>query len=251
MRARFFWIVVAAVFVVGAVQGTALAAITKCKFDVWTTNESTLTSNPRVDFYVELEDSTLPPPDAFSVVRITAPDGVTVFDYSADYWKYWSAGARYFFFSKLASDFGGTIPTGSYKLTVTDKSDPPRTVTNTDSLTNITSLPLVTLKYPSPTTLTVVPLDGKITWSKVTGAQYYRVLLTEDSGNKNFVYDSWLYNPMHIYVTDPKATTLSLTLPKGALQAGYYYWVRIEARDSDKNTMRRSRTPWVKFQAGQ
>ena len=243
MRARVFWIVVAAVFVVGAVQGTAIAAITKCNFNVWTTSETDANGNLRplrVDFYVELEDSTLPPPEAFSVVTITAPGGI-VFDFSANYWKYWSAGQRYFFFYQYGLAFsGGTIPTGTYKLTVKDKTG--RVVSVTDTLSNNTALPLVTLTYPPATNPpAVVPLlNCTLSWSKVTGAQYYRVLLM-DEGVKEYVYDSWRHNPMHLY------NITSLALPKGALQANRVYTVRIEARDSDKNLSRRSRTQFVTF----
>jgi hypothetical protein len=237
MRSKCCLIAVMLVVSVLWLQGPAPAEITRCSFDVWTT---AYPSTPlQLGFYVVLEDNALPPTQAFSSVIIYNPDGTVLRDYSADYWQYYIDNLKWFFFYPTLT---GPIQTGTYKIVVKDKESPHNTMRGTDNLTDNTPLEIATLINPPPIApgqpATTLNLTDTIQWTEVPGAKFYRLLIHDDSG-KESVFDS-KYNEKRIY-------TNSFNLPPGILIPGRNYSVRIEARDSDKNCMRRSRTNWIPF----
>ena len=233
MRPKFYLIVVVAVLGILFLQGPASAAITKCSFNVFTTNYPPGGPAFQVNFYVEIEDSTLRPPDALTLFEVIGPDG-TVYDHSADYWKYYSEYGNYFYFSVTSP-----ILPGNYRLKVKDKSDPRITIVNTDKLTNADPMPTPNMIYPTATSpVTVVPLNATFSWDPVPGAQCYRIELYDDGGKQPiFNRDK---HPLWVY-------TNSYTFPVGILQPNHNYSIQVEARDSDKNAQQRSRTFYIPF----
>ena len=232
MRSKNYLIVVMVAVSVLLLQGPAPAEITRCSFDVWTTAQSNGLS---LGFYVVLEDNALPPPQAFSSVIIYNPDGSVLRDYSADYWQYYIDNVKWFFFY-VTPPPGTPIQTGTYKIVVKDKETPRNTMRGTDTLNDATPLGVSTLI--NPIFNQTLGLTDTIQWTDVEGAKYYRLLLHDD-GSKESVFDT-KYNEKRVY-------TNSFKLPPGVLIPGRGYSVRIEARDSDKNLKRRSRSDWVSF----
>jgi hypothetical protein len=235
MRPKFCLIVVMVAAAVLLLQGPVPAAITKCTFNVFTTNFSPGGAPFQLNFFVELEDSVLRPPEALTLFEIHVPDG-TVYDYSADYWKYYSEFGNNFFFS-----VPGPIQLGTYKLKVKDKSNPRITIVNTDKLTDLEPLAVPNMVYPTATSpVTVVPLNATFSWDPVDGAQCYRVEIFDESA-KSPVFNRDRH-PLWVY-------TNFYTVPIGVLVPNRNYSIQVEARDSDKNIMRRSRTFFVPFKA--
>jgi hypothetical protein len=246
MKARRSLIIfLAIVFVFSFLSVTAQAEIHKFYFNVWTTSYP---GQPlQVGFYFEIADTNLRVPDAISSLKIQAPDG-TVFDLSTNYWKYWEEWYQDLFIWKYATDFKTqTIPSGTYKATVVDKSTPAKTLVNSDSLTAaaVVPLPVATITNPPPVTPPnpppILPLEPTLTWSRVTGAQFYRIYLFDES-RKEEVYGVSRVGSQFLHVY-----TNSFKIPKGVLMPNHTYSLRIDARDNDKNLSRRSRTNWATF----
>ena len=77
------------------------------------------------------------------------------------------------------------------------------------------------------------------TWTKVTGATYYRVDLWDDSDGE----------PIYFYIGGNAWNTdmRSVTFPTGILKKGYHYRIRIQARDNDQDLDARSQNNWTAF----
>lgn len=236
MRYKIFLMTVMLAMGVLILQGPAPAEITRCFFDVRTTQHPNQAL--RLDFYVILEDSKLLPTQAFSSVVIYNPDGSVLRDYSADYWQYYINYQKAFFFYL----YPATIQTGTYTIVVADKSATPKTLTCTDTLTNTEPLPMPVLKNPAPNPggdqTPTLDLTATLRWTKVGGAKYYRIFLMDDSA-KEPVFDG-TYNHKNVYQN-------YFPIPQGVLIPGRNYTLRIEARNDDKNLMRRSRSAWIPF----
>jgi len=217
-------------------QGPAPAEITKCLFDVRTTQHPG--QNLRLDFWVVLEDTTRPAAQAFSSVIIYNPDNTVLRDFSADYWQYHIDYQKAFFFYFYPDN----IQTGTYKIVVADKSKTPKTLTATDTLTSAAPLPIATLINPPPNSggeeTPTLGLTDTLRWTRVNGAKFYRLFLMDESA-KEPVFDGTT-NRKDVYKN-------YLPLPPGVLIPGRNYTLRIEARNDDKNLMRRSRTPYIPF----
>ena len=209
---------------------TASAGLIKCEFNAMTTNYPPGGPPFQIGFWVNIEDTTLRPAEALSVLTIQAPDG-TIYDYSQDYWKYYAEWGNYFFFTIV-----NPIQEGTYKITVKDKSSPPVKIVNSDKINDITPLPPPNVIYPIANAL--VPLEATFSWDPVPGAKYYRIEIFNDSA-KSPVF-SRDYHPLVTYKN-------YYVVPKGVLQPNRNYSIQVEARDSDKNVKRRSRTFYIPF----
>ena len=202
-------------------------------FDAWTetyVDKSGETAQAMNFLFRDLVDTKgLNGPDAVNSVTVTAPDG-TVFDLTGT-WSEWQK--QYFgrYTATVGGTFKGTVEYGvNSKKTLTASKALPKTL-------SFLPLPNVTNPLPDGTT-TVDSLTPTITWDKVTGAQFYCLELWDQSSNQPVYY--FPHNRIHVY-------RLSFTIPAGVLRPKTNYGVRIEARDSDKNLTKRSRTAWINF----
>lgn len=227
------------VFVFGAIAicaPTAHAEIYKVFFDVFTYND--LDQDPPVTLRCEIgiADTEIAwSPDAIDwnrPFRVTVPtETPKTFSVSKNLWE--EEGAA-FFPVKNPSSFGGKIPSGEYRLVLTDLSG--RTFRSADVLPPNPVLPAARITQ-APTRA-----NGKtLKWTTVKGAQYYRIRLKEPP------YESVFYFPAEKDIYIPSGESPSITFPPGALLRGMAYQIQVEARDNDKNLAKRSRSKWVKF----
>lgn len=223
----------------------AHADIHKVVFNAFTQNEPNTAGTPvgTLRFAIEVADTTgLRPPEAvdwekpptITLVRPSTTVPVKVCTVQLSDWQEWSDG----FYPTVdpAKLLGGTSLIGVYTLSLYDKSG--RRFVSTNSIASNTFLPVATITAtPSVATPT-------LTWTKPTGALYYRILLKDKTWGEP-VY--WYPKTMAVYI--PAATTASpsYSFPPGVLMTGHVYSVRIEARDNDKDLGRRSRSAWSDF----
>jgi hypothetical protein len=210
---------------------TAQAEIYRFSFEAYTHREG---ATDTIQFYATVEDTSLRAPDAVASFTVTAPDG-TVFDLTEDCWidlskQFWASYTKDKFKSKA-------FPSGNYVAKVVDKSVPAKTLTQTDSLT-VGFLNPATITYPA-NGATGVPLTPTLKWNAVSGAKYYRVYVFNNSWGEP-VYWKHPINTISVYRN-------SFTVPVGALMPNCQYRLCIEARDSDKNLSKRSRSAWITF----
>ncbi len=217
--------------VVLALALTAQAEIHRFYFEAYTHREG---ATDTIQFYASVEDTSRRAPDAVASFTVTAPDG-TVFDLTEDCWidltkQYWASFTK----DKFKSN---AFPSGKYVAKVVDKSVPAKTLTQTDSLT-VGFLAPATLTYPA-NGASGVPLTPTLKWNAVSGAKFYRVHVFNNSWGEP-VYWKPPINPINVYRN-------SFTVPEGVLKPNCQYRLQIEARDSDKNLSKRSRSQWVTF----
>lgn len=238
MKAKHFFLIVAAILVVVSVQGVGQAEIYSLKFNVFTNNQIyNGAAQQRIEFQVYLDDTAGQPPDVLKSpggLVVTAPDGST-FDMSENCWVEWGG---YFFTWKFNTDFinqNQIIPSGTYKLRAEDKNG--KVLSTSDAVT-VAFLDIPNVSVPA-NNATLTTLTPKLVWTKITGASHYRIYLFNESW-KEPVYSN-MYHVLH-------TNNNYFNVPKGVLlPGGIKYSLRIEARDNDKNLSRRSRGGWVTF----
>ena len=212
-------------------SGAALAEIHKMNFNAWTGN-FTDPADQRMCFWFDISDTNLRPPDAVTslMVQAPAPDN-TIFDLTDHTWQEFDQG---FWFSARAGDFkSGAIPSGTYRARVIDTSG--KQIIGSDYVSaNFLEPPDIT--YPTDGS-TLSSLTPTIMWTSVPGAMRYRIILQYEYGDPIYWYS---YHRVFVYRN-------SFPIPKGALKPGNSYLIRIEARDSDKDLDKRSRSDWVQF----
>lgn len=208
---------------------TAQAEVHRLSFNAFTQRSNGVDT---VQFSITVEDTSLRPPDAITSLTVTAPDG-TVFDMTEDCWldlskEFWNAYTKEQFKSQ-------NFPSGVYTAKVVDKTG--KTLSQSDSLT-IGFINAAAVTYPA-NGATGVPLTPQIKWSAVAGAQHYRLLLFNNSWGEP-VYWKFPINTKNVYRN-------FFTVPAGDLKPNCQYRLCIEARDSDKNMNKRSRSQWFTF----
>lgn len=238
MRSRFVVFVSSALMVLVCFSA-ARAEISMVKFDVFINKDlNNATVSDTLRFNIELTDNSgIRPPSAVDwskPFRITIPTTPTpmVYNVRITDWEEWSNCFRPVL---TAAATGGVIPTGVYKLTFTDKSN--RSYVSTNSLTSNTFLPAPTITR-SPTASNPRSLG----WTKVTGAEYYRIML------KDLTSDEPVYGypkQKDVYIASGLAP--SFLFPVGVLRSGHIYQVSIEARDNDQDLSKSSRSLWNQF----
>lgn len=189
----------------------------------------------RVCLEAHVEDSRYRAPDAIKSLTVTAPDG-TVFDLTNHCWLDL---AKQFWLSPTADKFNsGVLPAGKYTAKVVDKSN--RSFTSVVNLAiNFLDVPVIT----SPTEGQVIDISTAppvFEWSKVPGAQHYRILLKDLSWGEPVYWKPAGINEHRCYRN-------SYRVPLGDLMPGKQYSLRIEARDTDKGLNKRSQSIWVNF----
>ncbi|PKN64490.1 MAG: hypothetical protein CVU57_14750 [Deltaproteobacteria bacterium HGW-Deltaproteobacteria-15] len=213
------------------------AVMHKVNFNAWT--EQNQQQGKLVIFRVDVfDDEYAHPPEYVKSIKITAPNGQTrLFNLSKD----WRPFDGFFATGWPDEDFtGGTIPGGTYKVTVTPMSG--TAITDTDAVA-ASFLPIPVLTSPNPNGSTVFTSQTPtITWNAVSGAAYYTILLRNNSAGGEYVYDR---------VHRPKSTPFrSYQLPIGTLKPSSNYAVMIEARAASQDLDKRSSTPWIPFKTG-
>jgi len=257
MRIKQGFLVLAVILSLGLLSASGQAEIYKFKFDVWTTQYA---GQPlQINFYFEIEDTALRPPAAVKYLKVYAPDG-TVFDFSSttinfsnptamEYKKCWQEWGWNFFFARTGANFKNTnksIPSGTYKAVVVDQSG--KTLTNSETFT-VGSLAPPSISIPSAGA-TLTTLTPTFTWTAVPGAQYYRVLLLDET-IKELIY-SGQHRIVHVYqrfdpTTLKPVSPVTFPVPVGVLTPGRTYSLRVEARKDDKSLNYRSRSNWLTF----
>ena len=214
------------------VPTASYAVIYKVWFDAWTTNYSD-PAEKQMNFWIEVYDTVKEnPPDFVASIKITAPDGTELnldpvhdwFPYDKGYWN-----------KLYAGDYDvDPFATGAYKCEVTHNGG--STITKTDYVSG-TFLDPPTVTYPADGAVDV-ELMPTITWRRVAGAKYYRILLWDESWNEPRY---WFWRK--------KAFTdrLYFKIPNGELKLGNQYRLRVEARSNDQDMDKRSRSDWIYF----
>jgi hypothetical protein len=231
MKTKHYLIVALSLLTVLCFFSTAARAeIHKMFFNAFTTN---YTDRSRMDFWISISDTLARPPIAVSSLVVLAPDG-TIFDMTNHTWQEFTKG---FWYSARPEQFpSGTIPSGTYYAVVWDLWG--NQIINYDDVqVGFLDPPVLT----NPTEGSTVGLTPAITWTAVPGALRYRIILQygdhTSRGDPIYWYD---YNVKYVYRT-------SFPITKGVLKPGQSYLIRIEARDADKDTEKRSRCDWVQF----
>jgi hypothetical protein len=214
------------------------AEVTRFWFNVWTTqmpdpaNPSSILK--RLDVTVAINDTRYRPPDAITSLVVTAPDG-TVLNLTKNYWNELRS---QFEASFVATDFtGGEIPSGTYAAKLTDKSGKPPLLATKNLTAAFLAMPVISSPTEGAVLTDLTPL---IKWGLVTGAVYYTIHLTNVTLNKEEPVYLLGLRSLDIYRNQ-------FTLQTGVLKPGMKYLMRVEARDSDRNIIRRSRSKWVSF----
>lgn len=211
-------------------SAAARAEIHKMHFNAFTTN---YTDHQEMNFWIEVSDTLARPPIAVSSLVVKAPDD-TIFDMTNHTWQEFSKG---FWYSARAEHFlTGVIPSGRYYARVIDRWG--NQIINYDDVqVGFLDPPVLT----NPTEGSTVGLTPTITWTAVPGALRYRILLQYgDHTSRGDPIYWYSYNVKWVYRT-------SFPIIKGVLKPGQSYLIRIEARDTDKDTEKRSRSVWVQF----
>ena len=222
--------------------GNASARIMMAWTDVWTTNYSD-PANFQLNVWIETKDDVEShPPNYVSSIDLEDPNGTI---WSFDPLLGWYDQDKGFFFSISQSSFpGGTIPSGLYKITITD--DRGFSFTTRDQVLDANtplSIPVITMPTADEVLTTATPL---IRWTSTAQSKKFRVQLDEvvgycpDDGNLYY----W-----PIWETRDRKWTMNkfMRIPKGVLRPGGFYRIRIEGRFDFNDTDKRSRSDWVHF----
>lgn len=198
----------------------AHAEIYRLFFNPSTQNDPYSTPEKTINFYIQVNDTSLVGREAVTSLKVEAPDA-TVFDMTENYWNESSLS---FSGSFQASDFkSGKIPSGTYEATVIDKSGKQLAASKKMTI-GFLAQPKITDPVNGAGNVNPTP---RIRWNMVTGAQYYRL-----------VFNGYF----SIEVNKPQ-----FTVPQGVLRPNTTYNIRIEAIDSDKGASKFSRSSWVTF----
>lgn len=185
-----------------------------------------------LDLYVEVfNDNATHPPNYVTAISLVSPDGATL---DINPLTSWDEVHKHFYASFANAVFGGTIPAGIYKVTVTDATGK---ITLTDDV-NATILPLAVVTTPIGGS-TIPSGVYTFSWGRVTGAKYYRVHLYDISRGE-FIYSNAPGQRIDTALT-------IYTIPKGVLQPGRQYRMRIEARTDFPDMDKRSQSLWINF----
>ncbi len=224
--------IVLGVLVIISLAAVAQAEVYKLAFYVW----SQRNPNPpdQICFQINIADTQYRVPYAIKSLKVLAPDN-TEFDLTTGFGHEWM---NQFWASFNATNFiSQTIPAGTYKCTLIDKTGKTKTASET-----FTPAFLDPSTITSPVNNTTVPsLTPTFTWTAVTGAKLYRVYLFNESW-KEPVYCPTLDGHGTLYVNQTR-----FIVPLGVLRPKSTYSLRVEARDSDKYLKKRSRSTWVTF----
>jgi hypothetical protein len=228
-------ITVALLVVCLGILGPSLAAqaeIYSFKFYAYTQRDTSGTDRLCMEAHVEC--GKFRAPDAIRSLTVTAPDG-TVFDMANNCWIDLS---KEFWIFRAATDFdSGTLPAGSYKAKVVDKSGRTFTCTLNQPMK---FLDLAVITYPTNgQTIDISAGPPVFKWTAVSGAQHYRLLLKDNTWGEPVYWKT----PVNVH----NSYKNSYRVPLGDLMAGHSYSLQIEARDTDKGLNKRSRSAWVNF----
>jgi hypothetical protein len=210
----------------------ARADVHKFSFNMFTQRSKTTTGfTDVIAFTIRISDTVSRAPDAITSLVVTAPDG-TKFDLTENAWLEWT---EEFWATFTADKFNShTFPSGTYTATVIPKVG--KTLTATEVFTpSFLSPAIVTLPTEGSTLSTLTPV---FKWGAVKDAQHYKLHLKNDTWGDPVYQDP--SKQILVYKT-------TYAVPKGVLIPGMDYSLRIEARDSDKDMNRRSRTMWIHF----
>jgi hypothetical protein len=231
MKTKHYLIVVLSLLsVLCFFSAAARAEIHEMHFNAYTTN---YTDRSRMDFWIRVSDTLARPPIVVSSLVVLAPDG-TLFDMTNHTWNDLT---KDYFYAAQPEDFDtGVIPSGTYYARVIDLWG--NQIINYDDVqVGFLDPPVLT----NPTEGSTVGLTPTITWNTVPGAMRYRILLYNgDHTSRGDPIYWYAYNVKYVYRT-------SFPIPKGVLRPGRSYLIQIEARDTDKDTEKRSRCDWVQF----
>jgi len=217
--------------------GNSYAFMHRVQFNAWTQAEAGQPNKACV-FVEVVDDERNHPPDFVQEVKITAPDGkIFYLDLSKD----WLAWDKAFYRAFTAPDFTSgvtiTIPGGTWTVRVT--ADGATRISESDTVT-ATFLPLPVVSYPTAG-MTNVEETPTFTWSAVKGAQYYRILLYNNSWSE----------PVYFYSFRTKHTDFTYyQIPPGDLKPNTSYRMQIEARSGSQDMDMRSRSLWINFTTG-
>lgn len=229
MKSKHYFTVIVSVLIFFLLCVGVQAEITRAQLNVWTNNTS---SGVTLRAWVEFSDSILKhPPDAFTEIKIIAPDGSVFYMTTEDNWLPYDFGFHAVY---EPLDFKkGRIPSGFYRLIVRDNDG--KSHYSDDYLrVKILKLPVITK-----------PVDGEtlsnlstIKWTKVYGAKYYRIQLWNESWNEP-VY--WWWN------RQARTNKTYFEIPEGTLKPGSEYRLSVQARSDHQDLENRSNSDWIIF----
>jgi len=212
------------------------AEVTRFYFNVWTTNmpdpANPLTNKPRLDLTIQISDTHYRAPDAITSLVVTNPNTTKTMTLTNNCWNELRGQFEASFF---VEDFPeGKFPSGKYTAKLKDKDG--KLMTGSKTLTPaFLDIPQITVPKEGAVFTSLKPT---IKWKPVTGAQFYFIHLDNLTQNE----------PVYMIMgRAPEVYTNSFTLQTGVLKPGMNYRIRVEARDSDKNPNKRSRSVWVNF----
>jgi len=233
MKAKFFSSVIISFLMLLIICNVSHAKIYNVVFEAFTTNYSD-SGQKQMNFWIEVFDTVKKnPPEFVSSITVTAPDGTVLNMHPV---KSWLPLDRGYWGRLYANDYIGakSFAGGTYKCKVVGKAG--ATIVDTDDVAR-SFLPIPKITNPSDGA-GGVSKTATLRWKAVAGAKQYRVLLWDNSWNEP-VYWFW---GKRLYLDQ-----LSWKIPLGDLQSGHSYQLRIEARASEQDTDKRSRSDWVSF----
>jgi hypothetical protein len=206
-------------------------------FDAWTQNET----NPlyqQIQFYIQVFDSVYSRgPDFVKSITIKAPDGSL---FSVDPRKDWLHTDQAYWKTLFASNFPGKkILGGTYSVTVYPNSG--SGIFEADSVA-LSFLPVSNVTFPANGATGIVQTPT-FTWTSVSGAYYYRLMLWDKTNNEP-VYWTFSFGPQM------RTDFNYFAVPPGVFKPNRDYTFRVEARSAAQDLDARSRSNWVNFRTG-
>jgi len=231
--------VLAAAVMVFFFSANAQAVMVRVILNAFTTNFPD-PAQKQMNLHIQVFDTIYGHPPAFvQTISVNAPDGSV---FSVDPKKDWLPYSRVYWKGLYASDFvSDTIPGGTYYVTVTPVSG--SAIKELDSL-DASFLPVSTVTSPADGAIGV-GATPTFTWTGVSGASYYQVMLWNKTLNEP-VYWFWDWHSEKVLHTD----FARVTMPPGVLKPNSQYQLRIEARSGSQDLDKRSRSAWVNFTTG-
>lgn len=221
----------------------ARAELSRVTFDArthvyWDQNT---TLKQTMHFFIEVFDTEFKnPPDVVTAMTIRAPDGTTFTLTPTANWSQIDKG--YWAMYEASAFSGGTIPGGSYLLTVRAGGVTIKTVDVVNPVTFITPSEMT---YPTEGA-TSVPEDALLEWTATSpAATTVRYGITIWNKDKNEpVYC------MYAGVESVYTNRTQYTMPKGTLKPNTNYRIQIQARTNLQDTDARANSKWVNFTTG-
>lgn len=228
---RFSFVLCLVALMTIIVAGTAQARLINVRADVRLHNAS---SGPALNVWVEVaSDAHLSPGAYVTGITLIDPLNRTIAINPATSWDQFGKGFG-FIIPRTHTYWGGVIPSGTYKVKVTDAYG---SITASDTIDNV-PLAVGAVTYPvnAQTGVLQTPV---LRWSAVAGATHYRIHL----------FDVTASLPVYSYADGLKNDTnfTFFTVPKGVLRPNHQYRIYIEARAGYPDPDKRSLTNQITF----